>query len=65
MSHPLNWIIILLMLVIAGMFGHLLLTYFEQEPATANDTDQPAGYTTEQMQPSPDFGMYASLASSS
>jgi len=33
-SHPMNWIIVLLMLVIAGIFGHLLLSLLDQEPAT-------------------------------
>lgn len=33
MKQPLNWIIILLMLVIAGMAGHLLLSWAGLEPA--------------------------------
>ena len=32
-SHPLNWLTIVLMLVIAGIFGHLLLSLLDQEPA--------------------------------
>jgi hypothetical protein len=35
-GHPLNWSIILLMLVIAGIFGHLLLSLLEQEPANVS-----------------------------
>ena len=45
-GHPLNWIIVLLMLVIAGIFGHLLLTLLEQEPATAANTTLPQGLAT-------------------
>lgn len=33
-SHPMNWLTILVMLIIAGAFGHLLLSYFEVEPAS-------------------------------
>jgi hypothetical protein len=33
-KHPLNWIIILLMLIIAGTAGHLLLTHFGAEPSS-------------------------------
>ena len=32
--HPLNWAIIFLMLVIAAIAGHELLSYFDQEPAS-------------------------------
>lgn len=28
LKHPLNWIIVTLMLIIAGAAGHLLLTHF-------------------------------------
>jgi hypothetical protein len=43
--HPVNWLIILLMLTIAGIFGHLLLTLLDQEPATAGPPNGlPAGY---------------------
>lgn len=44
-SHPMNWVIILLMLIIAGIFGHLLLTILEQEPATASTRGVPNGYS--------------------
>ena len=48
-SHPMNWLIILLMLVIAGIFGHLLLSLLDQEPATSNTTTVPAGLSTNQV----------------
>lgn len=35
LKNPLNWIIVLLMLVIAGTAGHLVLSYFQHEPKTA------------------------------
>jgi hypothetical protein len=35
-TQPVNWITILLMLVIAGIAGHLLLSYFKTEPAVSN-----------------------------
>lgn len=35
-SHPINWVVVLLMLVIAGTFGHLLLSLFGKEAATSN-----------------------------
>jgi hypothetical protein len=34
-THPMNWVIVILMLMIAGIFGHLLLSLFDQEPTTA------------------------------
>lgn len=33
-KNPMNWIIVILMLIIAGVGGHLLLSYFKHEPAT-------------------------------
>lgn len=33
LKHPLNWLIVLLMLTIAAIGGHLLLTHFGAEPA--------------------------------
>lgn len=33
LKNPLNWATVILMLVIAAMFGHLLLTYFGVNPA--------------------------------
>jgi hypothetical protein len=51
LSHPMNWITILLMLIIAGIFGHLLLTLLEQEPATAGGKKKsvPANLSTNQV----------------
>lgn len=45
-SHPMNWVTILLMLIIAGAFGHMVLTLFGMNPATATSssyTQLPAG----------------------
>lgn len=36
MKNPINWLIVLLMLVIAGMAGHLLLSWAGLEPAQAS-----------------------------
>lgn len=36
MKNPINWLTIILMLVIAGMFGHLLLTKAGIEPKTSD-----------------------------
>lgn len=33
-SHPLNWLIVFLMLVIAAIAGHELLSLFGSEPAS-------------------------------
>jgi hypothetical protein len=35
-SHPINWVVVLLMLIIAGTAGTLLLALFDQQAATAN-----------------------------
>lgn len=49
MRHPLNWIIIFLMLLIAAYGGHLLLKYYGAEPAAKNPEEQNrndiSGYT--------------------
>lgn len=37
LKHPLNWLIVLLMLTIAAIGGHLLLTYFGVEPAGGDE----------------------------
>jgi hypothetical protein len=34
-QHPSNWVIVFLMLLIAGVGGHLLLNYLGIEPNTA------------------------------
>lgn len=39
-KHPINWIIILLMLLIAAYGGHLLLKYFGASPAEKNPEEQ-------------------------
>lgn len=36
LKQPINWLVIILMLVIAAMAGHLLLSYFGVEPVTAD-----------------------------
>jgi hypothetical protein len=36
MKHPLNWVIVILMLTIAGIAGHLVLTRFGVEPKEAS-----------------------------
>lgn len=33
-KHPINWLVIILMLVIAATAGHLVLSYVGMEPAT-------------------------------
>jgi len=35
LKNPLNWIIVLLMLVLAGIAGHYALSWLGQEPATS------------------------------
>lgn len=35
-SHPINWVVVLLMLIIAGTAGHLLLSLFGIEAQTNN-----------------------------
>jgi hypothetical protein len=34
LSHPMNWLTVLLMLVIAGIAGHEILSLVNVEPAT-------------------------------
>jgi hypothetical protein len=36
MKHPLNWVIVLMMLLIAAYGGHLLLKYFGASPSAPN-----------------------------
>jgi hypothetical protein len=45
MKSPANWIIITLMLVIAGIAGHLALSFFGVAPATAGGTNVPKQVT--------------------
>ena len=45
-SHPMNWITFLLMVIIAGAIGHLFLSYLGIEPATKSTlafSQMPAG----------------------
>ena len=42
-THAINWVVILLMLVIAGTFGHLLLSLLHKEPAISSYSKLPAG----------------------
>jgi hypothetical protein len=59
-----NWAIVILMLTIGGMFGHLLLTFFDHEPATGDGA--PEGYSVEQAEPQHGYSVAdgGSLASS-
>jgi hypothetical protein len=41
MKHPSNWVIITLMLVIAGIAGHLALTFFGVSPETGTGKNVP------------------------
>jgi hypothetical protein len=36
-ENPLNWIIVLLMLILAGIAGHLILSWAGIEPSTSSD----------------------------
>jgi hypothetical protein len=40
LKNPINWAIVILMLVLAGIGGHLLLSLLGQEPAAAGSTGQ-------------------------
>jgi hypothetical protein len=47
-SHPMNWLTLLLMVIIAGAIGHLFLTYLGIEPDTSGNkklafSQMPAG----------------------
>jgi hypothetical protein len=44
MKHPLNWLIIGFMLLIAGAGGHLLLAKLGAQPASGTPGTQPGGY---------------------
>lgn len=44
-KNPLNWVIILLMLALAGVGGSILLAYLGVGPATASDS-QPSTVST-------------------
>jgi len=51
MRHPLNWLIVLLMLTIAGIAGHILLTHFGAEPqgTDENGMELPPGEASKQQ----------------
>lgn len=42
-AHPINWVTILLMLIIAGIGGHFLLNLLGHDPSTSSSQ-----YTTKQ-----------------
>lgn len=42
-SHPMNWATILLMVIIAGAFGHMVLEYLGHTPETA-ETSRRSSY---------------------
>lgn len=42
LKHPMNWLVVLFMLVIAGAIGHYALSLLGKEPATAKFTAVPA-----------------------
>lgn len=49
MKHPLNWVIVLLMLTIAGIAGHIVLTHFGAEPqGPAGSEGLPPGQLSKQ-----------------
>jgi hypothetical protein len=50
LSHPLNWIQVFLMLTIAGVAGHFVMSYFDREPATqptSGYSNIPAGFAAQ------------------
>lgn len=57
LKHPLNWVIVLLMLVIAGTAGHFALTYFGAQSAGPSGKKQIGNLTT--MPAVPDRNSYA------
>jgi hypothetical protein len=46
LKHPVNWIIVLLMLVIAGAAGHLALTYFGAQASGPSGSSRTGNLTT-------------------
>lgn len=36
LKHPLNWVTVLMMLILAGIAGHLVLSTLGIEPASTN-----------------------------
>lgn len=51
MKHPLNWLIVLLMLTIAGIAGHIVLTHFGAEPegSSVESGELPPGQVSKQQ----------------
>lgn len=53
-SHPINWVVVLLMLVIAGTFGVLLLDFIGMKAATSNiNPNLAVGQSSIGIQPAP------------
>jgi hypothetical protein len=51
-GHPINWVVVMLMVIIAGSIGHLLLTYLGIEPnskAKSGFDQMPAGQSPGQV----------------
>lgn len=48
-KHPMNWVTIVLMLVIAGIAGHLALSYFGVQ--SASDESMSKGGAPDQINP--------------
>lgn len=67
-KHPINYLVIGLMLVIAATAGHLLMSYFGHEPKTGVNsyTQLPTGLDaqTNAAASAPKASGYASLAAS-
>jgi hypothetical protein len=57
-SHPVNWLIIFMMLVIAGIAGHLILSYFGIEPQSKANT-APTNGQSSSTPPAVDISSYA------
>ncbi len=49
-KNPFNWVIVLLMLVLAGVGGSILLAYLGIGPTTASDAAQPTTVSTSKPQ---------------
>lgn len=52
-SHPINWVVIFLMLVIAGTAGTLLLSLFQIQAATPINPNLAVGQSSIGIQPIP------------
>ena len=38
LKHPMNWVTVVLMLILAGIGGHLILSYFGAEVASGDNS---------------------------